>query len=104
MPQAPLKPCCRGLSMAAMALRDIRASDLQNLDWRTDGDEGWRIEADLTCTSCGAYQAADSDPTTKRETAAALTVRLFNSVGWRADEQGWLLCPDCAVAATDRRA
>lgn len=78
-----------------MALRDIRQSDLQNLRWRSAGEEGWRIEAELACDACGAYQAADSDPTTKKESATMLAARLYSSVGWRADERDRRLCPNC---------
>jgi hypothetical protein len=82
-----------------MVLRNIQKDDLQNLCWRKVGAEGWRIEAELTCEACGAYQAADSDPTTKKESATMLAARLFSSVGWRADDGDRRLCPDCVARA-----
>ncbi len=75
---------------------EITVDDFVTLDWSDAGDEGWRIVADLTCSACGAYQAADSDPIKVKERATQLAVRLFNSVGWRADERNQVLCPSCA--------
>lgn len=81
-------------------LRELTAHDLSTLDW-TDLGEGFvRIIADLVCASCGAYQAADSDPTTEKALAAALAVRLFHDAGWRSDAQGRPLCPECAEVAS----
>jgi hypothetical protein len=73
---------------------------LTSLDWAPADDGGWQIMADLVCADCGAYQAADCDPTHDRARPIVLAVRLFNSVGWRKRESGETLCPECATKAT----
>ncbi len=78
-----------------MVLRNITARDFVHLDWRETDEGGSRIVAELTCDHCGAYQAADCDPTEQKSRAVALAVRLFNAVGWRADARDRRLCPDC---------
>lgn len=95
-----------------MDLRKITAEDLSTLNWIeipptelakmvwTDTDEPtgwWRIEADLSCSACGAYQAVDSDPTNDKQVAIKLAVGLFNTGGWRVDEHGGALCGECAA-------
>jgi len=79
-----------------MSLRPLTVNDLTTLDWNAVEYGHWRIVADVTCTSCGAYQAADSDPLRDKEIATTLCVRLFNSTGWRAADYGQVLCPNCA--------
>ena len=93
-----------------MTLRNIAADDLTTLRWidiplsqlhkvawtDTNTETGWwRIVADVTCSSCGAFQAADSDPTNDKQVATTLTFGLFNDVGWRVDERNNVLCGDC---------
>ena len=94
-----------------MALRKITAEDLTTLRWidippfeleriawtDTNTETGWwRIVAEISCSSCGAYQAADSDPTNDKQVATTLTLALFNDVGWRVDESNGTVCGDCA--------
>lgn len=92
-----------------MTLRKITAEDLATLDWIgihsvelekigwTDtGTSWWRIVAEIICSSCARYQAADSDPTNDKEVATTLAVALFNDAGWRVDEPAGVLCRDCA--------
>lgn len=79
-------------------LRNIAPEDFAGVDWTDVGEEGYRINADLTCSRCGAYQAVDSDPSFNKTRPIALAVRLFNAVGWRADSEGGPVCPDCAAA------
>ena len=98
-----------------MDLREITAEDLSTLNWieilpselakmvwaDTDERTGWwRIEADLSCSACGAYQAVDSDPTNDKKVATGLAVGLFHDAGWRVDEQGGALCGECAAGAS----
>lgn len=74
----------------------VTMADLQNLTW-DDVDAGsWRIVADMTCSACGAYQAADSDPTNDKSRTLELCARLFNAVGWRVGDAHCILCPECA--------
>ena len=94
-----------------MALRIITAEDLTTLSWidippfelervgwaDTKTETGWwRIVAEVSCSSCGAYQAADSDPTNDKGVATTLALALFNDAGWRADERNRAVCGDCA--------
>ncbi len=94
-----------------MALRKITAEDLTTLRWIdipplelervgwTDPNREtgwWRIVAEISCSSCGAYQAADSDPTNHKQVATTLALALFNDVGWRVDERNRAVCGDCA--------
>ena len=94
-----------------MALREITAEDLTTLRWidipaaelkRVDWTESntktgwWRIVAEMSCSSCGAYQAADSDPTNDKQVATTLALALFNNVGWRVDEANRAVCGECA--------
>ena len=94
-----------------MALRRIKSEDLTTLSWIdiprsemervafTDTNtemEWWRIVAELSCSSCGAFQAADSDPTNDKEVAITLTLRLFNDAGWRVDGRYRVVCENCA--------
>ncbi len=81
-------------------LRELTAHDLSTLDWAELGGGMVRIVADLTCAGCGAYQAADSDPTTEKALAAALAVRLFHDAGWRLDARGRPICPECVDVAS----
>lgn len=76
-------------------MRRISIDDLQNLGWDQVGEGWWRIMAELTCAACGAYQAADSDPTNDKAAAMSLCARLFDSTGWRVDSEDRLVCPDC---------
>jgi len=85
-----------GGSITRMSLRPLIVADLSTLDWNAVEDGHWRIVADVTCASCGAYQAADSDPLRDKEIAKTLCVRLFNSTGWRVANADQLLCPNCA--------
>lgn len=80
-----------------MSLRLVTSHDLGTLDWADAGESHWKIVADVTCSVCGAYQAADSDPLTEKALATVLCVRLFNSAGWRVSEDDHLLCPRCAA-------
>ncbi len=94
-----------------MALRKITAEDLTTLRWidippfelervgwtDTKTKTGWwRIVAEISCSSCGAYQAADSDPTNDKGVATTLALALFNDAGWRVDERNRAVCQDCA--------
>ncbi|MDO8631128.1 MAG: hypothetical protein Q7R41_11610 [Phycisphaerales bacterium] len=77
-------------------LRMVTMADFQNLAW-DDVDAGWwRIVADMTCAACGAYQAADSDPTNDKARSGELCLRLFHAAGWRVDDADGVLCPACA--------
>lgn len=93
-----------------MTLRRITAKDLTTLRWIdipperlervgwTDSNREtgwWRIVAEITCSSCGAFQAVDSDPTNDKQVATTLTLGLFNDAGWRADERNRAVCKDC---------
>ncbi len=93
-----------------MALRRITAEDLTTLSWIdipplelerlgcTDShmEAGWwRIVAEISCSSCGAYQAADSDPINDKEVATTLCLALFNNAGWRVDTRSRVVCGDC---------
>ena len=101
-----------------MALRRIIAEDLTTLRWidipalelervawtetMTPGGTGWwRIVAEITCSACGAFQAADSDPTNDKQVATALAVTLFNGAGWCADKHNRAVCPDCDLKHHD---
>ena len=77
---------------------DIPPSELERVGWKdTPTQTGWwRIVADITCSSCGAYQAADSDPTNDKQVATTLALALFNNVGWRVDEANRAVCGECA--------
>ncbi len=94
-----------------MTLRKITADDLTTLRWidiplseldrvawtGTSTDRvWWRIVADVSCTSCGVYQAADSDPTNNKEVATTLALALFNDAGWRVDKLSRVVCGDGA--------
>lgn len=94
-----------------MALRKITAEDLTTLRWidiqsfelervawtESDTVTGWwRIVAEISCSSCGAFQATDSDPINDKQAATTLTLALFNDVGWRVDERNGTVCGDCA--------
>ncbi len=94
-----------------MALRKITAEDLTTLRWidiprfelervgwtDTNMETGWwRIVAEISCKSCGAFQAVDSDPTNDKQVATTLTLALFNDAGWRVDERNGTVCGDCA--------
>ena len=78
---------------------DIPPSELERVGWKdtTTQTGWWRIVADITCSSCGAYQAADSDPTNDKQVATTLTLELFNNVGWRVDERNRAVCGECAL-------
>ena len=77
---------------------DIPPSELERVGWKdtTTQTGWWRIVADISCSSCGAYQAADSDPTNDKQVATTLTLELFNNVGWRVDERNRSVCGECA--------
>ena len=94
-----------------MALREITAEDLTTLRWidlpaldleriawtETKTETGWwRIVAEISCSSCDAYQAADSDPTNDKQVATTLALALFNDVGWRVDERNRPFCGACS--------
>ena len=96
-----------------MAPRIITAEDLTTLSWIeipplelgrvgwTDTDTGtgmgwWRIIAEISCSTCGASQAADSDPTNNKEVATTLALALFNDAGWRVDTRSRVVCGECA--------
>ncbi|GEM_PF-2456057 len=84
---------------AILVLREIAQGDLGELGWTDAGEDGYRINAELTCSRCGAYQAADSDPSFNKARPVALVLRLFNAVGWRADGDVGPVCPACVAAA-----
>ncbi len=71
--------------------------ELDRVDWTdsTTETDWWRIIAEISCSSCGAFQAADSDPTNDKPLTITLTLGLFNKVGWHVDEHGRTLCSDC---------
>ena len=76
---------------------DVVLSELERVGW-TDTPRKtawWRIVAEMSCCRCGAYQAADSDPTNDKQVATTLAVGLFNKVGWRVDELKRVVCRDC---------
>ncbi len=77
---------------------DMPAVDLEMLGWTGSSREmgWWRIVAEISCSSCDAYQAADSDPTNDKQVATTLVLGLFNDVGWRVDERNRPVCGDCA--------
>ena len=77
---------------------DIPPSELHRVDWTdTDTETGWwRIVAEISCSVCGAYQAADSDPTNDKQVATTLTLALLYAEGWRVDERNGTVCGDCA--------
>ena len=77
-------------------LRGISVDDIQNLTWDQVAQGWWRINAELTCQRCGAYQAADSDPINDKAQAMMLCARLFDSVGWRISREGQVLCDECS--------
>ncbi len=94
-----------------MALRIITAEDLTTLSWIdipplklervgwTDTRTAmgwWRIIAEISCSACGAYQAAESDPTNNKEVATTLALALFNDAGWRVNTCSRVVCGDCA--------
>lgn len=81
----------------APPLRPLTADDLGPIGWTPCAPGEFRIVAELTCADCGAYQAADCDPTPRQNAALRMTVRLFNAVGWRS-AGGRPLCPACAAA------
>ena len=96
---------------SAMTLRKITAEDLTTLRWIdiplsqldriawtvTSTETGWwRIVAEISCRSCSAYQAADSDPTNDKQVATSLALALFHDVGWRVDDRNRAVCGDCA--------
>ena len=76
-------------------MRRISSDDLQNIGWDDVGAGWYRIMADLTCSKCGAYQAADSDPTNDKAEALSLCARLYDSVGWRVNNSDQVVCTDC---------
>ncbi len=93
-----------------MTLRKITADDLTSLRWidipildlervawaESDTVTGWwRIVAEISCSSCDAFQAADSDPINDKQLAIAFALALFNDVGWRVDERNRTVCGDC---------
>ncbi len=80
-----------------MCARRLTSDDLRHVGWRCVGDGWWRIDARLTCASCGAIQEIDCDPTNVKDLAVALAARLFDSVGWRVADGDDILCPDCAT-------
>ena len=79
---------------------DIPPSELKRVDWTETEIQGgtgwWRIVAEITCSACASFQAADSDPTNDKQVATTLTLALFNEVGWRVDERSGTVCGDCA--------
>lgn len=79
-----------------MGLRNITQEHFSTLSWEAYAAGWFRIVADVTCSRCGAYQAADSDPVQDKEESVQLCVRLLNQVGWRVDEREGVLCPSCA--------
>lgn len=83
--------------MLGMTLRELEDKNLQNVGFEEVIPGYFRLSAELTCDGCAAYQAADSDPLDQQHKAVALTVRLYNTVGWRADDSGKIYCPDCAA-------
>ena len=76
-------------------MRKISSDDLQNLGWDQVGAGWWRIMAELTCAKCGAYQALDSDPTNDKAEALTLSARLYDSVGWKVDDEDRVICASC---------
>lgn len=76
--------------------RELTASDLGDISWNEVAPGLFRIVTDVTCARCGAYQAADCDPTSRKDPAIRMTVQLLNAVGWRMNA-GQILCPDCAA-------
>ena len=77
---------------------DIPPNSLERVGWENSNRESswWRIVAEISCSSCSAFQAVDSDPTNDKQVATTLTLGLFNEVGWRADERNRPVCGDCA--------
>lgn len=77
---------------------DMPVGDLERIAWSESetGTGWWRIVAEIACSSCGAFQAADSDPTNDKQVATTLALALFNDVGWCVDERNRPVCGDCA--------
>ena len=74
---------------------EIPRSELTRVDWKNSDADWWRIVAEITCTSCGAFQAVDSDPTNDKSVATQLALSLFHNAGWRADARDRAVCGDC---------
>ena len=81
--------------LAKLEFIELPAAELERIDWSENGTGWWRIVAEISCSSCGAYQAIDSDPTNDRDVATTLAVKLFNEAGWRGDADAGVLCGDC---------
>ena len=81
--------------LAKIEIIELPAAELERIDWSETGTGWWRIVAEISCSSCGAYQAIDSDPTNDRDVATTLAVKLFNEAGWRGDADAGVLCGDC---------
>lgn len=82
--------------LAKLEFIELPAAELERVDWSETGTGWWRIVAEISCSSCGASQAVDSDPTNDRDVATALAVKLFNEAGWRAADSARVLCGDCS--------
>lgn len=85
--------------LATLRWIDIPAGDLKRVAWEgTDTvTRWWRIVAEISCSLCDAYQAADSDPTNDKQVATTLALALFDDVGWRVDERNRTVCGDCVL-------
>ena len=83
---------------------DMPVQDLERIAWAESDTvtRWWRIVAEIACSSCDAYQAADSDPTNDKQVATTLALALFNGVGWRVDKQHRPVCGDCAQELENR--
>ncbi|MCH9035301.1 MAG: hypothetical protein IID42_12505 [Planctomycetes bacterium] len=81
--------------LAKLEFIELPAVELERIDWSEKGTGWWRIVAEIVCSSCGAFQAIDSDPTNDKNVAATLAVKLFNEAGWRVDKDAGTLCGDC---------
>ena len=80
--------------LAKLEFIELPAAELERIDWTENGTGWWRIVAEVVCSSCGAYQAIDSDPTNDRAVATTLAVKLFNEAGWRVVDDAGVLCGD----------
>ena len=76
---------------------DIPTSELQRVAWTdTKRETGWwRIVAEISCSSCGSFQGADSDPTNDKQVATTLALGLFHEAGWRVGENDRPVCGSC---------
>ncbi len=82
--------------LAKLEFIELPAAELERIDWSETGTAWWRIVAEISCSLCCACQAVDSDPTSDKDIATALAVKLFTEAGWRVDADAGALCGGCS--------